>query len=108
MKERDEQVSIDADRNQIFVPGSGNMPMIGLDRAKLDAAEKKTLYEKVQIQRMLLSRWQCTQCRQKYPGKEVIVKKGDFGPLFTCPQCSGPVIILDDALNLVQSTQRNL
>jgi RNase P subunit RPR2 len=102
MKERDEQVSIDADRNQIFVPGSGNLPMIGLDRKKLDAAEKKTMHERVQLQRMLKSLWQCTECKQKLPGSVVKVKKVDNMPAMVCPECSGPVIVVEDALSLTK------
>jgi DNA-directed RNA polymerase subunit RPC12/RpoP len=100
MKERDEQVSIDTSRNKIFVPGSGNLPMIGLDRAQLDDAEKRTLRQKTELLRAIRSTWQCTACKQKFPGSVVKVKKGDSGPLMVCPECSGPVVVLSDALNL--------
>lgn len=102
MKERDEQVSIDVNRNQIFVPGSGNMPMIGLDRKKLDTAEKKTMHERVQLQRMLKSTWQCTECKQKFPGSVIKVKKVDGMPTLVCPECSGAAIVVEDALSLTK------
>jgi hypothetical protein len=101
MKERDERVSVDPNSNKIFVPGSGNIPIVGLDPKKLDTAEKRNHRDMLALRRMLLSTWQCTACRQKFPGREVRAKKdGLSGVAFVCPECSGPIVIMEDALSL--------
>lgn len=101
MKERDERVSVDAGANKIFVPGSGNLPIIGLDRGQLNDAERKHKLDILALRRGMLSTWQCTECKQKFPGKEVRAKKlGIAGVGFICPECRGPVVIVEDALNL--------
>ena len=101
MKERDERVSVDPSSNKIFVPGSGNIPIVGLDREKLDAAQKRNQRDMLELRRMMLSTWQCTACRKKFPGREVRAKKdGLNGVAFICPECSGPVVIMEDALSL--------
>ena len=97
-----EQVSVDPERNSIFVPGSGNLPMIGLDRAKFDAGQKRASREKVMLERMIRSTWQCTECKQKWPGGHVKAKKDGAAVLFVCPQCSGAVVIVEDALSLAK------
>jgi RNase P subunit RPR2 len=105
MKERDEQVSIDPNRNRIFVPGTGDQPMVGLDRAKLDAASKRQLRENVQLQRMMRSTWRCVTsegCRQEWPGTAVRVRKMEEQVVMVCPECGGPVVVVKDALSLTE------
>jgi RNase P subunit RPR2 len=96
-----EQVSINPDRNSVFVPGSGNMPIVGLNRETLDARSKIALKEKVMLERIMRSTWQCVECKQKFPGTEVRMKKGKAIPIeYVCPECGGPVVVKDDALQL--------
>jgi len=96
-----EQVSINPDRNSVFVPGSGSLPIVGLNRATLDERSKIALKEKVMMERIMRSTWQCTECKQKFPGTEVRMKKGTVMPIeYVCPECGGIVIVKDDALQL--------
>jgi hypothetical protein len=103
MKERDERISIDPDSNKIFVPGSGNLPIIGLHRGKLNAAQKKAQRDMVALKAAIMSTWQCTACHQKFPGAEVKVKKGPGETaLFVCPECKGAIVVVENALSLVK------
>lgn len=130
-----ERVEVDPNRNRIFVPGSGNMEMIGLDRAQMDKRYKAWLKQDVLARRLIASTWKCANCRQEFPGAEIRIKSARFrcpdckltfaecdgipvsdgtacpacptvlavryqNEMPKCPECEGPVVVKDDALNL--------
>jgi hypothetical protein len=103
------QVKVNHDEGTVYVPGSGNLPLIGVDPKKLEEREKVNARNKLHLRRQVLSTWRCTQCKRTWSGKFVRVKweliDGIRTELLVCPdkRCDGPVVVFKDAFDLMNA-----
>jgi hypothetical protein len=101
-------IKVDSSKNTIWVPGSGNLPMVGLDQQRLDEKQKQHQRMSIHLRRQMLSTFQCTECKRKWSGKNVRIKwalqDGLKVELPVCPdlKCNAPVMIFRDALDLTK------
>ena len=107
MTPRREEVSVDPEQGKIWVPGQGNLPLIGPEGKKLDDAKRQHEKANLHMRRQMLSEYRCLQCKKIIKGKHVKVKwelqEGLGVELLVCndPHCQGPVILHKDALDVM-------
>jgi len=100
-------VKVDHNRGTIFVPGQGNLPLVGVDAKQLSEKEKQYERTKLQLRRMKLSIWKCTECKRQWSGKFVRYRPEMIDGILTdgyhCAdkRCDGRVVIFRDAFDLV-------
>lgn len=108
-----DEVKVDHNEGTVHVPGSGSLPLIGVDPKKLSDKQKQHERTTIQIRRMKMSIWKCTQCKRSWSGKFVRYKPEMVGGImtdaFTCPDrsCGAPVVIFKDAFDLVNGPKES-
>jgi hypothetical protein len=101
-----DQVKVNHEQGSVYVPGQGSLPLIGVDAKTLGEQEKRHERTKLQIRRMKMSIWKCTQCKRKQSGKFVRYRPEMIDGIMTdgyhCfdKRCDGRVVISQDAFDL--------
>ena len=108
-----EEIRIDHETGLIHGLPGGPQPLNGpTTGAEYEALKKKEAQHKQAmhlIRRQMLSTYQCTQCKRKWSGKHARVKwrtqDGVNMETLVCPDshCDGPLVLIEDALNLRQA-----
>jgi len=106
------QVWIDHETGLIHGLPEGPQPLVGPTTGSEYQQLKKKEREHKQamhlLKRQMLSTYQCTQCKRKWSGKNVRLSwkliDGVQAEVLKCPMssCDAPVVLIEDALNLVK------
>lgn len=107
---RNDELWIDHETGLIHLPGHAPEPVVGETSGKAyqDLKDRDVRRQQMMrhIRRQMLSRFQCTQCKRKFWGKDCRVKwrtvDGIMTETLVCPnvKCDGPTVMIQDALNL--------
>lgn len=110
MKLLTDQAKVDHETGLIYVPGKGNLPLIGPTSGAayedLKAKEKEHREANLRLRRAILSTYRCTQCKRVQSGANVRVRWMKFhgveAETLVCanPRCDAPVVVIEDAANL--------
>lgn len=101
---------VDHETGLIHRPKMAPVPLVGpttgSEYEQLKKAEKQNQKLMLLLERQMRSTFQCTQCKKKWPGKFCRIKwrtiDGVNAETLVCPnqKCDGPVIMIEDAMNL--------